>query len=127
MIFALAVPGFVPEKISPDADATLIDVSSVNFCPFEEVKFVPEVRLIGSVSLLKIVTLPYALVPTSFLPVASIVVDPVSSTGIISIFKILLAKSVDDVGEKVTAWVFSSVFGFSKIVIFAFDEDAINR
>ena len=78
-------------------------------------------------SLLKIVTLPFALVPTSFLPVASIVVEPVSSTGIISMFKMFSSKFVDDLGEKVIFWVFCSVFGFSKIVIFAFDEEAINQ
>ena len=121
--FTLAVPGVVPENISPDEDATVTDESKVNFKLLEEVIVVPLSRVIEESLELKTVTVPLAGLPTSFLPVAGTVTLPSSSTEISCAAITAFLISVELVGEKVTEEVFSSDFESIKIVTNAFVEN----
>ncbi len=114
------VPGFVPEKISPLAEAILISLSVVNVKLLLDLRLVPLLRDTLLSELLYMVTLPFALLPVSFLPVASVETSPSMLVETLFAAMIFLEKSFPAFDENVTFAFWVTTFGLTDKTIVAF-------
>ena len=113
------MPGSVPEKISPEAEAIVTALSVTKLRSVAEVMIVPAGRVVPLALLLNIVTVPFALSPVSFFPVAEVVSLPSSLTVRNSALIIFLEALVSEFLEKVTFSSFEDCFASTERVTVA--------